>query len=76
MSEVYLYDDRLVIYYNINKNQPELAESDLFLLESDGFDQRGLCSTKIIAGRTPGSTVFVFLNGIALVFRLEEAKRS
>jgi len=46
VSKVYLYDDRLVIYYNINKNQPELAESDLSLLESDGFDQCDLCSSK------------------------------
>lgn len=40
VSEVYLYDDKLLIYYNINKNHPELAKSDLALLESDGFDQR------------------------------------
>lgn len=45
VSEVYLYDNRLVIYYNINKNHPELAESDLALLESDVFDQRDLSST-------------------------------
>ncbi len=47
VSEVYLYDNRLVIYYNINKNHPELAESDLALLESDVFDQRDLSSTII-----------------------------
>ena len=46
MSEVYLYDDKLLIYYNINKNHPELAKSDLALLESDGFDQRDDASTK------------------------------
>lgn len=45
VSEVYLYDDKLLIYYNINKNHPELAQSDLALLESDGFDQRDLTST-------------------------------
>ncbi len=45
MSEVYLYDDKLLIYYNINKNHPELAKSDLALLESDGFDQRDDAST-------------------------------
>lgn len=44
VSEVYLYDDKLLIYYNINKNHPELAQSDLALLESDGFDQRDLTS--------------------------------
>lgn len=46
VSEVYLYDDKLLIYYNINKNHPELAKSDLALLESDGFDQRDDASTK------------------------------
>lgn len=45
VSEVYLYDDKLLIYYNINKNHPELAKSDLALLESDGFDQRDDAST-------------------------------
>ena len=46
ISEVYLYDNRLLVYYNINKAQPNLASSDLALLESDEFDQRALCSTK------------------------------
>lgn len=71
VSEVYLYDDKLLIYYNINKNHPELAKSDLALLESDGFDQRDDASTKIIAGRTPGSTVFVFPYGIVLAFEIK-----
>lgn len=71
VSEVYLYDDKLLIYYNINKNHPELAKSDLALLESDGFDQRDDASTKIIAGRTPGSTVFVFPYGIVLAFEMK-----
>lgn len=46
VSEVYLYDDRLIIYYNINKNRTDLAQSDLSLLESNRFDQRELASTK------------------------------
>ena len=45
VSEVYLYDDRLIIYYNINKNRADLAQSDLSLLESNRFDQRELAST-------------------------------
>ncbi len=45
VSEVYLYDDKLLIYYNINKNHPEFAKSDLALLESDGFDLRDGRST-------------------------------
>jgi DNA invertase Pin-like site-specific DNA recombinase len=43
VSEVYLYNDRLVIYYNISENQPSLASSDLALLESGEFDQRDSC---------------------------------
>jgi len=46
VSEVYLYDDKLLLYYNINENQPDLAYSDLALAESDGFDERSLCSTR------------------------------
>jgi hypothetical protein len=45
VSEVYLYDNCLLIYYNINKNQPNLASSDLALVESSGFDQQDLCFT-------------------------------
>ncbi len=45
VSEVYLYDDRLVIYYNINKNHPDFAQSDLSLLESNGFELQDSCST-------------------------------
>lgn len=45
VSEVYLYDDRLLIYYNINKNHPEFAQSDLSLLESNGFELQDSCST-------------------------------
>lgn len=60
MSEVYLYDDRLLIYYNINKNHPELAKSDLALLESDGFDQRAaaiLVADRILGAGFDGRSV-------------------
>jgi hypothetical protein len=46
VSEVYLYDDRLLIYYNINKNQSALAQSDLSLIEAKGFDLQAASSTK------------------------------
>jgi DNA invertase Pin-like site-specific DNA recombinase len=46
VSEVYLYDGRLLIYYNINPNQLELVKSDLALVESEVFDQRAFCSTR------------------------------
>ena len=40
VSSVYLFDNRLLIYYNISDNMPKLAESEIALLESSGFDQR------------------------------------
>jgi hypothetical protein len=42
VSEVYLYDDRLLIYYVLNKNQTALAQSDIALAESNRFDQQAL----------------------------------
>jgi len=49
VSEVYLYDDRLLIYYNIRDDQPELTKSDLAGIEESAaevFDQRVNASTK------------------------------
>jgi len=49
VSEVYLYHDRLIIYYNIRKEQTKLAKSDLEFVEEasiKGFDQRCNASTK------------------------------
>ena len=40
VSSVYLFDNRLLIYYNISNSEPRLAESEIALLESSGFDQR------------------------------------
>ncbi len=75
VSEVYLYDNKLLIYYNINKNKPQLAQSDLALVESNGFDQRDFCSTNIIAGRTPEETIIVFPYGIVLAIDLTKSSR-
>jgi len=45
ISKIYLFDDKLIMYYNIDETQQELKSSDISLVESDGFDQRKLCST-------------------------------
>lgn len=48
VAEVYLYDDQLLIYYNIRDDQPDLMKSDLAWVENAGsgeFDQRGHAST-------------------------------
>lgn len=53
VSQVYLYDDRLLIYYNIRDDQPELAKSDLAGIENAAageFDQRDVASTNGIKG--------------------------
>ena len=44
ISKIYLFDDKLITYYNIDETQQELKSSDISLVESDGFDQRKLCS--------------------------------
>lgn len=73
VSEVYLYDDKLLIYYNISDNAPELAESDRSLLESvgsDGFDQRLLSSTIVSISRTLGEKLYIFPHGFVLNIQL------
>jgi DNA invertase Pin-like site-specific DNA recombinase len=70
VSEVYLYDDRLLIYYNINKNQPALAQSDLALAESNEFDQRALTSTIIFLSKEVDSEE----NGLLFVCDIEFKK--
>ena len=45
VSSVYLYDNRLLIHYNISKDKPRLAESEIALLDSAGFDQQDDSST-------------------------------
>lgn len=47
VSEVYLYDDRIVIYFNISGPDGGLRSLDL-----DGFDQGDNCSTILFSDRT------------------------
>lgn len=49
VSEVYLYDSKLLIYYNIDKNLSELSQSELEEIEDaedQVFDQQRKASTK------------------------------
>jgi len=41
VTSVYLYDNRLLIHYNISKTEPRLDSSELDILEAGPFDQRG-----------------------------------
>lgn len=55
VSEVYLYDDRMLIYFNISSADGKLKHADLSAIESGVFDAGLISSTNLIAGRTPGA---------------------
>lgn len=46
VSEVYLYDDCLLIYFNISSGDGRLKSVDLANIESEVFDERSVSSTK------------------------------
>ena len=71
VAEVYAYDDKLLIYFNISSRDGKLQSADLATLESK-FEQRCAGSTKSIAGRTPIATVIVLPYGFVLAAQLED----
>ena len=74
VSSIYLFDDRLLICYNISNNMEGLSKSEISLLESSGFDQRDDSSTICFTGRTPsGSRIWFFPNGFEFVLEVEIA---
>lgn len=46
ISEVYLYDDTLLIYYTIRVGQSGILDSELKLIEREEFDADDVCFTK------------------------------
>lgn len=52
VSEVYLYDDRMLIYFNISSADGKLKHADLSAIESGVFDA-GLISSMIYKKRKP-----------------------
>ena len=46
VSEVYVYDDKLLIFFNITGEDGTLLSKDLSFIESEVFDQRSISSTK------------------------------
>ena len=46
VSEVYLYDDRLLIYFNISSEDGKLKSADLSNIEGGEFDEGLVSSTK------------------------------
>lgn len=71
VSEVYAYDDRLLIFFNISGVDGKLKSADLAQIEASEFDERISRSTNSIAGRTPGGEIIVLPYGFALATKLE-----
>ena len=71
VSEVYAYDDHLLIFFNISGVDGKLKSADLAQIEAGEFNERISRSTNSIAGRTPGGEIIVLPYGFALAAKLE-----
>lgn len=65
ISEVYVYDDKLVVFYNISGADGKLKSADLDTA-LDVFDQKTVSSTTLIAGRTPLGALVALPYGFVL----------
>lgn len=72
VSEVYLYDDRLLIYFNISSEDGKLKSADLSNIEGGEFDEGLVSSTNLIAGRTPKVTIVVLPYGFVLATQIKD----
>lgn len=72
VSEVYLYDDRLLIYFNISSEDGKLKSADLSNIEGGEFDEGLVSSTNLIAGRTPEVTIVVLPYGFVLTTQIKD----
>ena len=72
VSEVYLYDDRLLIYFNISSEDGKLKSADLSNIEGSEFDEGLVSSTNLIAGRTPEVTIVVLPYGFVLATQIKD----
>lgn len=70
VSEVYLYDGRLLIYFNISSEDGKLKSADLSNIEGGEFDEGLVGSTILIAGRTPECEIIVLRYGFWLALDL------
>ena len=69
VSEVYLYDDRLLIYFNISSEDGKLKSADLSNIEGgEGL----VSSTNLITGRTPEVTIVVLPYGFVLATQIKD----
>lgn len=72
VSEVYLYDDRLLIYFNISSEDGKLKSADLSNIEGGEFDEGLVSSTNLITGRTPEVTIVVLPYGFVLATQIKD----
>lgn len=72
VSEVYIYDDRLLIYFNISSEDGKLKSADLSNIEGGEFDEGLVSSTNLIAGRTPEVTIVVLPYGFVLATQIKD----
>ena len=73
VHKVFLFDGKLLIYYNVSRDGRTREQSTVELLEealSAGFDQRSSGSTIWIAGRTPDYEIIVLWHGFWLALDL------
>ena len=73
VHKVFLFDDKLLIYYNISRDGKTREQSEAELLEEalgEGFDKRSSGSTILIAGRTPECEIIVLRYGFWLALDL------
>ena len=73
VHKVFLFDNKLLIYYNVSRDGRTREQSTVELLEealSAGFDQRSSGSTIWIAGRTPDYEIIVLWHGFWLALDL------
>ena len=72
VSEVYLYDDRLLIYFNISSEDGKLKSADLSNIEGSEFDEGLPSPTNLITGRTPKVTIVVLPYGFVLATQIKD----
>lgn len=73
VHKVFLFDDKLLIYYNVSRDGKTREQSEAELLEEvlgEGFDKRSSGSTILIAGRTPECEIIVLRYGFWLALDL------
>jgi DNA invertase Pin-like site-specific DNA recombinase len=73
VHKVFLFDDKLLIYYNVSRDGKTREQSEVELLEEalgEGFDKRSSGSTILIAGRTPECEIIVLRYGFWLALDL------